>query len=623
MIHVYLADISNNLVEVTRYVNLQTPGAISLTCNAEEASVATSTQVFEDASGLLTDVVGLRRFVVEDDAASFRRIFSGYVWDKHVRRGHELAGASARNWNVEVNDLNTILSWRVIEGNGSRPAETDVQRMQWLVSTTYITSVVTDVSTYLDTSSPVNMDAADYSGQYVSDLINDCMQASTKNCYLLDEVTAGVYGYAIWYGAENLTTFSSAIKISNILSEVDGSVTFAPNTDAELARSPSRVFSGVRVNYDGGFTYRTDAATATTFNATRDTIYDQPNIKSSTVAQARGDTQLALMDTEEDVITCTILVPAAHVNDVRAGMRIQAKFSHFPDYNASYTWMRVLNRTVTLIVPSGTTGPQGYYEIGLTLSPQPPSGAGFLLAFIAYTGNTGAGVPVDSSTHTWTQLYNASNAMDPSVWPRPCGAGGGPGVQTVSCWYRAVVPGETATVAQISFTASGFGGMWVYQLADATMASIAAPTGASPVVVPAQGDAATISAAVSGTKALFSCIGWGGVGYDAGWCANGLAVLPILSTTAGTEIVNASSLNGCQEGAKPWMWQALATGSGTLTTTCQTLASGYGTAYQCGWNTAQIGVTFTIGAGFGITQRAFGGTSAPGGSCQVILPAPP
>ncbi len=376
MIRITANDNTDTGVDISAYVNLQRPGVISITQNAEEQSVANSTIVFEDPTGTL-DLIGLRSVVIWDDLAPFTWIYRGQMGTRSVTRGDFRAGSKARIWTVELVDVNTFLSWRIMEAAGfNRPAETDVARMQYLLGSGIITNRVDDTTTYVDTSAPVNMDAADYRGQYVNDLINDCMHAAAKNSYLMPVTTVlepSGYGTGIWYGPPTLTTFSSSIKISNVLADVDGSTVFAPFIDAELKRSPDRVNDGLRVNYDGGFNYQTRDATFDFYFAHRDTIYDAVNVKTAAKAAARGAIQLATMATEDDIITCTIQVASAHVNDIRAGMRVQCKFSHFAfsesgDSYDSYTYFRVLNRTVTLVSPPDATG-SCLYTVALTLTP--------------------------------------------------------------------------------------------------------------------------------------------------------------------------------------------------------------------------------------------------------------
>jgi hypothetical protein len=381
VIRIYAANDSNVLTDISQYVNLQTPGVISVTENAEEQSVATASVEFEDPTGAL-DLVGLRDIVIDDDLASFARLFRGQLAERHIRRGNFRAGALARTWTAGLNDLNTRLAWPNLESSAAnRPAETDVARMSWLITTVAITDICQDTSTYFDTTNPVAMDAVDYRGQPMASLISDCLLAAVnfhKNCYLLN-VAGGSSGYqvALWYGSADLTTFSSSIQISNVLADVDGTTTFAPYVDAELVRSPERVFSELHTNYDGGSIAQTRSATYAQFFATRGTIYDAVNVKSSTTAASRGLAQLEVMATEDDVVTCTILVPSSKVNSVRVGMRIQAKFSHLvfsssgTSYNA-YTWFRVLNRTVTLVSPPDATG-SSLYSVFLTLSPPTPT----------------------------------------------------------------------------------------------------------------------------------------------------------------------------------------------------------------------------------------------------------
>ena len=295
MIRIYVADDSNVLTDMSAYVNIRVPRSLSVTENAEEQSVASSTITFDDPNGEL-DLVGLRDVAIDDDLASFARIWRGQMWIRRVKRGNWRAGAAARIWEADLNDLNTRLAWRVGNANVSRPAETDVERMQYLCTQPDITDAIQDVTTYVDTSAPVDMDAVQYAGQYVSDYINDCIQAAHKNCYLLN-VSDGSGGYevALWYGPANLSTYSSSTKISNVLSDVDGVTVFAPFVDGQLERSPDRVYAGLRLNFDGGYIYRVRSATDAQYFALRDTIYDAVNVKTLAKASVRTDAQLLTM----------------------------------------------------------------------------------------------------------------------------------------------------------------------------------------------------------------------------------------------------------------------------------------------------------------------------------------
>ncbi len=180
-----------------------------------------------------------------------------------------------------------------------------------------------------------------------------------------------MYPYTLWYGDADLAMYDSTAKISNVLADVNGTTVFAASLDTRLNRDPSRIFSGMYLNYDGGAVFQERTATADDF-AQRDTVAQAPHVKTDAIANARALRMLEAISTPEDVIPATLYsVPAAHVNDIRYGMRVQAKFSHLPDYGDDYSWMRVLNRTVTLASPPDASG-ASLYDIGLTLSATPP-----------------------------------------------------------------------------------------------------------------------------------------------------------------------------------------------------------------------------------------------------------
>jgi hypothetical protein len=85
----------------------------------------------------------------------------------------------------------------------------------------------------------------------------DCAAASGKNffVYVPDSRPGDPVG-PVAYVDPTAAVFSSTLRISNVLSDVDGTTTFAPSYDATLARDPSQVYSGVYLTYSGGHVYR-------------------------------------------------------------------------------------------------------------------------------------------------------------------------------------------------------------------------------------------------------------------------------------------------------------------------------------------------------------------------------
>lgn len=386
----------------------------AFTTNAEEGSVATSTVVIEDPQGDFV-LKGLRSFLAYEDEvpgdAPAQLIYRGFTADRAVSRGEGgNRTAGSRNWKVNIVDQNTLLSRRIFRGSAAkRPAETDVERMQWLMGTSAMSLI--DNTDYLATTGPIAMDAVDYGGQTGLEVVNDCMQASGKNCWImyLGEI-GNVFG--IWYDFDYSTAYPSLLSISNVIGDVDGETVFYPWLDAELTRDPSRVYSGVDMTYEGGHVYVEREATRDEFYP-RDTTSYSPNVKSSTKATARSTRYLNSIATEEDRITCTVMVPNDKVNMLREGHRVLCKFSHLPGYE-DWTWMRALNRTVA-------QESEEFYKITVTMSAEPslvpecpmPTESGYYPALGGTAGFTG--VPnTDPDGYTG---YNTAGQSVFNTWP--------------------------------------------------------------------------------------------------------------------------------------------------------------------------------------------------------------
>lgn len=341
-----------------------------VTEHAEEGSVALSAIPVDDPNANL-DVIGWRRVWAYEDTAtgSNSLIYHGWVGPKTVTRGMERTGGG-RLWTVSVADQNTTLGFRILTAaSANRPDETDVARVQWLVSVTDSFGRAPIAETeFLATTSTVLMDAADYRGQTPLDVVNDCAQQSGKNYFVYTKDN----GYpavqptrGLWYGFNSLTTYTSPLRLSNVATDVDGVATFAIGDDTELERKPDRVFSGAYVQYQSGAVYEQLAGTYNQFTQ-RDALVSAPNVRTSGAATRRAQRYLADLDTEEDRITTSFYVPAAKVNFVKPGMRIQVRMSHFPGYE-SFVYLRVLSRSVSEVTEDETaTEPK--YKVALVLS---------------------------------------------------------------------------------------------------------------------------------------------------------------------------------------------------------------------------------------------------------------
>lgn len=343
--------------------------------NAEEGSVAISSLIVDDPDGDL-DLLAFRRLYIYDDLAPLgsQVVFNGYLSERDVTRGPNIVG-TGRHWVVSLNDSNWVLSLRVMNGaDANRPSETDVARITWLLTTTELNTV--DDSRYVATTPTVTMDAADYRGQRVLDVIDDCAQQSGKNYFVWYAEDVGQL--SLWYDdSDTSTQYTSTLRLSNELSEVDSVVTFAPSKEAVLQRSPQRLNSGIYLPYDGGIVYTQSPDTGDTY-IYRDAVMPAENVKTLAVANTRALRYRDEMSTEEDVITTAYECDAQYVNLLMAGMRMQGKFVHLPGYG-SFTWFRVLNRAVREIA-------EYRFEITVELSPQVPTVSTFAMLREPSTG---------------------------------------------------------------------------------------------------------------------------------------------------------------------------------------------------------------------------------------------
>ncbi len=311
------------------------PGTDGLVMNAEEGSVGSCSLKVEDPDGDWDFPRGHREVLVLEDDDSV--VYAGYTWVRTFERDLKRTGA-ARVIIMDHVDLNTLLERRIMVGSDcNRPAETDVARITWLLSTAEASFITDDL--YFSTDGPVNMDAVDYRGQGFRQIFDDCSLQSGKNWFLWKNGT----DTSIWYQPRGTTDFTSDLKISNVLTDI-GEETFAPALTSQMKRDPSRVYSGIYRAYANSYVYTQNEPTAVAF-ARRDTFASSPNIKTKTKAITRSNRELSDISTEEDVITTSIMVPRVQTNAVVAGQRVQVRYTHFDGYE-DYVWMRVLNRTV-------------------------------------------------------------------------------------------------------------------------------------------------------------------------------------------------------------------------------------------------------------------------------------
>ncbi len=258
----------------------------------------------------------------------------------------------------------------------------------------------------------------------------------------------------------------------------------------------------------------------------------------------------------------------------------------------------------------------GMVKIGQYTAPTRP--ANFLLLFaVSYNGTAG-----DASTHPWT------NAIPWTYFASPtqsvgCGAGP-PQSQYMSAWYRAIVPGESATVATFTTGGTTHVGLFCYEVAGLDMSTLAWGSNMSVVPSSTSGYSDITATATTSRLGLVGATAYAKVDYDSGWCTGWGSPGNVVSTISGTALntsIGTSAQADCS-GAPPWVWSGYASGGGTLLLRALSNSQGGGSgAYNCGFMTMRSWFTANVVSKLSIVQQGQTGGGPPGAS--VTLPAPP
>ena len=364
----------------------------SVSESAEEGSVGNCTMVADDADGTLGALMfGLTHIEITDDAIPGDIVvWAGHVGSLTVSRGDTV---TERQLSLSLIDRNVGFGRRVLSGTASkRPAETDVERMQWLLGASEASSDFDDWTTYVSTASPVAMDACDYRGQSADQVASDCAAASGRNWWSQEmgpgPITAtlgtGILTTA-WYDWDTSTAYTGTAGLTNDPTLIDLAEWWPVGQDATLTRDYSRVYSGLYMPFDGGAVYRQRAATSSAYGM-RDTTAPSLNVKSAAKAAARADRILSTMGAPHLRVSVSARLPPSAVNQFRAGMRVRASLTHLTDGLDVPWWYRILSRTVSQAAAGSL------YDVALEMTPLEVYVApADLFAALLKSGSPGAG----------------------------------------------------------------------------------------------------------------------------------------------------------------------------------------------------------------------------------------
>lgn len=354
----------------------------------------TASITVDDPTGTL-NLAPMHAWIVEESTCSVPRIWTGTVLTATVSRPEGAKVSAARVWHLDLIGINAGAMLRLMSARDDpkRPAETDIERIDWLVNTPTVTggSVLFD-DAYVDTSGPQDADEADFTGQTPADVMNSILGLFVvKNWWIAFNPTT--LRPSLFFGANDAGVSTSTLSVSNIPGAADGVTVFAPYQDGQLTRNGEDLTSAVVVRYRGGAMLVQNTTTATTF-IDRYKLLESDRIGLTATATAWATAYLNDHDTWKEQLEWTMDLPASKVNLLREGMVCTVRFSHLPGYTTN-TNVVIRRRTVQQRSRDEST-----YTVTFMASNDAPEGA-------VGGGGTGGGgtggLPLPPAADHWWQ----------------------------------------------------------------------------------------------------------------------------------------------------------------------------------------------------------------------------
>lgn len=446
---------------------LTTATAFDVTESAEMGQVGQGTITIDDAPGTL-DLISHKLIRIGEDDCTDEVLFRGFAGAEQIVRGTRRQGMG-RTPALNTLDMNAKAGFKVIRGRAwrKRPVESVGDRLTDLLASDFVAfhdNGFVDYPTAL-------VDGGDLRGMRPGDVLTDLATRVGFNWFIYWDEDATQA--SLWFKDSNTSTaYSSTLRISNVISDIDGTTTFEASGDTSFTRDPTNLVSGVWMPFKKGNVYRTRPETEDTYEP-RDGTAPSSRTKRRKRARLIADRYLRHHKDPEDRIETTVLLPSSRVNLIKAGQRLEAKFSHLTTEGyGNFTWMRVLHREPSwLFSPGGRPNLPGepLYPVRLTLSPQttgecvgteedielvqfamanhpsdtnldlpdPPTVGNMMILAVGHRDELAVG-PMPDGIDGWTRVSD----LDP-VFARDASTGLG----HADLWYRVVESGDTGLVS--------------------------------------------------------------------------------------------------------------------------------------------------------------------------------
>lgn len=283
------------------------------TANRGEIGTGSGWDLDNDAG---TITIPVRRVVraIEDATTPDTVMFRGRVVQNTKARGSNLT-EPANALDVNLVDYNADLGGIPI-ARVTRPAETDVARITWLLSTYLQGSprASTDlVDTYLQATDPVDLLEHEYEDVKPIDIIADVISQTGKQCFITVD---GEF----FYGPVDSVVYAASLSITDV--SPDYSASFPPDDAAAMDEDGTEFFSRVKVVYRGNANVTVSRSAVETAHDYWGTTIIDTSIPNATAATARANVFLDEFDHPEERYRCNIKLTAAQVDLVKYGQTV-------------------------------------------------------------------------------------------------------------------------------------------------------------------------------------------------------------------------------------------------------------------------------------------------------------
>ena len=255
-------------VDVTDKVRLD---SLVVEMKALQGEVGAGSIRIDDTTGTADLAPAMKLWTLAESDASPTLIAGGYIAERSPDRG-PLAAGTERQWVPTLADFNTALGDRVLTGDhAKRPEETDYQRVTWLLGTGAMGAL--SGAGQVPNTNTVTMGARNYKGKSPLQILDECAEEADKNFYVYHDGS----NWVLYYDKTGAGTaaFTSSLRISDLLSDVDGSVTFGP-IDVNVEKDPIRVYSTLFVRWARGWVKVVKDSTRTTFRRREKAVKKHP-----------------------------------------------------------------------------------------------------------------------------------------------------------------------------------------------------------------------------------------------------------------------------------------------------------------------------------------------------------